>query len=98
MNDLYVHYYQTPLLLVEGRGQYLWDHLGNRYLDMLAGISTVNLGHCHPRITKVIQDQASKLMHTSSIYMNSYQGEYSKRLCESLGEDYDTVFLTNSGS
>lgn len=65
---------------------------------MLAGISTVNVGHCHPRITKVIQDQAAKLVHTTSIYMNPYQGEYSKMLCQSLGEDYDTVFLTNSGS
>ena len=98
MGPLYTHYYKKPLLISEGRGQYLWDHEGRRYLDLISGISTVSVGHCHPRITKVIREQAEKLVHTTSIYMNSYQGDYSKMLCESLGEGFDTVFLTNSGS
>ena len=81
MPKLYTPYYKKPLLMVEGHLQYLWDHEGNRYLDLAAGISTMNVGHSHPRITKVIKEQADLLTHTSSIYMNQFQGEYSKMLC-----------------
>jgi alanine-glyoxylate transaminase/(R)-3-amino-2-methylpropionate-pyruvate transaminase len=76
----------------------LFDHKGNRYLDLIAGISTVSIGHSHPAITKVIADQADKLIHTTPIYLTEFQGQYSKALCEELGPEYDQVFLCNSGS
>lgn len=94
---LYVPYYKKPVMIVEGHGQYLWDHTGKRYLDLTAGISTVNVGHSHPRITKIVKEQVELLTHTTAIFMNQYQAEYSKMLCESLGEGFDSVYLTNSG-
>lgn len=69
----YVPYYKKPLLIAEGHGQYLWDHQGKRYLDLTAGISTMNVGHSHPRITKLIKEQSEILTHTTSIFMNQYQ-------------------------
>lgn len=80
MPSFYTHYYKEPLYIVEGKYQYLFDYKGNRYLDLIAGISTVCLGHCHPAITKVIQDQADKLIHTSPIYMGESQTKYAKAL------------------
>lgn len=55
--------------MTHGYRQYLFDHKGDRYIDLCAGISTVNCGHSHPRITSVIVDQAPKLMHLSPIYI-----------------------------
>jgi acetylornithine/succinyldiaminopimelate/putrescine aminotransferase len=62
--------------------QYLYDHEGKRYIDLISGISTVSLGHAHPAITKVVTEQVAKLSHTSPIYASEWQGEYSKKLCE----------------
>lgn len=78
--------------------QYLYDHTGKRYIDCVSGISTVSCGHAHPTITKVLQEQASKLAHTSPIYASEWQGEYSRRICEELGDGFDSVYLCNSGS
>jgi acetylornithine/succinyldiaminopimelate/putrescine aminotransferase len=69
-SNLYFHYYKEPLLITEGYYQYLYDHKANRYLDLISGISTVCLGHAHPNIVKVVQDQMSKVTHTSPIYMS----------------------------
>jgi alanine-glyoxylate transaminase/(R)-3-amino-2-methylpropionate-pyruvate transaminase len=95
---VYFHFYKEPLFIVEGRNQYLFDNNGTRYLDLIAGISTVSIGHAHPAISKIIADQADKLMHTTPIYLTEYQGLYSKALCDELGPEYDQVFLCNSGS
>lgn len=97
MPNFYFHYYKQPLLITEGHLQYLWDHKGNRYLDLISGISTVALGHSHPAITKVVTEQVQKLTHTSPIYLSESQAEYSKKLCEELGGDYDSVYICNSG-
>jgi alanine-glyoxylate transaminase / (R)-3-amino-2-methylpropionate-pyruvate transaminase len=97
MPSFYFHYYQKPLLIVEGHMQYLYDHQGNRYIDLISGISTVSCGHSHPAITKVIAEQSAKLTHTSPIYYSEWQGEYSRMLCEQLGEGFDSVYLCNSG-
>ena len=47
-------YYKQPVMVVEGHMQYMYDHTGKRYLDLIAGINTVGVGHCHPRITKAV--------------------------------------------
>lgn len=85
MPKFYFHYYKEPLLIHHGHKQYLFDHKGERYLDLISGISTVVLGHSHPEVTRVIRDQADKLVHTSPIYLSEHQAEYSKMLCKELG-------------
>ena len=67
--SIYFHFYKEPLYIVEGKDQYLYDHKGNRYLDLIAGISTVSIGHSHKGITKLISEQADRLMHTTPIYL-----------------------------
>lgn len=69
-SNLYQTHYKTPLIITEGHMQYLYDHKGNRYLDLEANDGQVNIGHNHPAIKKIIQDQAGRLIHTSTIYMN----------------------------
>jgi len=97
MPNFYFKYYKEPLLIVEGHRQYVYDHKGNRYLDLIAGISTVSCGHSHPAITKAVSDQVVKVMHTSPIYLSEWQAEYSKQLCQQLGPEFDSVYLCNSG-
>jgi len=63
------NYHPLPVVLKKGRGVYVWDVDDKCYFDFLSAYSAVNQGHCHPKITKLIQDQADKLVHTSPIYM-----------------------------
>jgi len=85
-----------PLALERGEGCYVWDVEGNKYLDVLAGIAVNNLGHCHPKVVKAIQDQAAKLMHISNFYVSQPQVALSKKLVEKSG--LDRVFFSNSGA
>jgi len=61
--------------------QYLYDHKGNRYQDWISGISTVSVGHSHPRVISAIQEQFSQLMHISQIMLSNVQAQYAKQLC-----------------
>ncbi|MDE3131670.1 MAG: aminotransferase class III-fold pyridoxal phosphate-dependent enzyme, partial [Acidobacteriota bacterium] len=61
-------YVRSPVQFVRGRGVSLWDDAGNEYLDFLAGISVLNVGHCHPRVVAAIQQQAGALAHVSNLY------------------------------
>lgn len=79
------HYYKDPLLMVEGKMQYLFDHKGNRYQDWISGISTVSIGHSHPALVSATSDQANKLVHVSQLNMTNVQSEYAKMLSEKLG-------------
>lgn len=72
-------------MITEGYMQYLYDHKGNRYLDLDSNDGQVNIGHNHPAIQKVIQDQADRLIHTSIVLMSETQGEYSKLILDQLG-------------
>lgn len=91
------HLYKEPLLMTEGKLQYLFDHKGNRYQDWISGISTVSVGHSHPDLVRVISEQHSKLVHVSQIMLSDVQAQYAKQLCEELGEGFDTVYFCNSG-
>lgn len=93
-----ITYYKDPLLLVEGHMQYLFDETGRRYLDLFAGIVSVSCGHCHPKITKRVQEQVGKLQHTTTIYMNPNPGELAKRLAAKLPPGLEVAYFTNSGS
>jgi acetylornithine/N-succinyldiaminopimelate aminotransferase len=90
------NYARYPLMLDRGKGCYLYDTKGNRYLDLISGIGVNSLGYAHPRITKVIQKQAALLLHTSNLYYHQYQGQLAKRLCEASG--LQRVFFANSGA
>ena len=88
--------YAPNLLLVKGEGSYVWDDEGTKYLDFASGISVCNLGHCHPKVTKAIQDQAAKLVHISNLYMNENQPKLAEKLVK---HGFDGVaFFANSGA
>lgn len=88
--------YAPNLLLVKGEGAYVWDDDDNKYLDFASGISVCNLGHCHPKVTKAIQHQASKLVHVSNLYMNENQPRLAEKLVK---KGFDgVVFFANSGA
>jgi predicted acetylornithine/succinylornithine family transaminase len=89
-------YARNPILLVRGKGCYVYDSAGRRYLDFLAGIGVNALGHAHPRIVKVIREQAGLLMHCSNLYYNQYGGPLAKRLAEISG--LQRTFFANSGA
>jgi 4-aminobutyrate aminotransferase-like enzyme len=93
-------YYREPLQIVEGHMQYLWDQAGKRYLDAAAGIATVSVGHCHPRVTEAIRTQVGKLVHTTTIYLHPNIARYAKLLAEHFPEDsgLSSTYFTNSGS
>ncbi len=90
------NYARYPLLLERGRGCYVYDASGKRYLDLLAGIGVNALGHAHPRLTKIIRDQAAKLLHTSNLYYHEYQGPLAERLAKVSG--LERTFFCNSGA
>jgi predicted acetylornithine/succinylornithine family transaminase len=89
-------YVRNPVEFVRGEGCRLWDADGNEYLDFLAGISVLNVGHCHPRIVETVREQVGLLTHVSNLYYTEPGLRLSARLAESsLG---GKVFLCNSGA
>ena len=70
LNPAIFTYYKTPLMIVEGHMQYLYDETGRRYLDGFGGIVTVSVGHCHPKVIAAVQRQNETLQHTTTIYLN----------------------------
>jgi acetylornithine/N-succinyldiaminopimelate aminotransferase len=89
-------YDRHKILFEKGRGVYLWDSLGNRYLDFLSGIGVNALGHGHPAIRAVLTRQAGKLIHVSNLFFHEYQAELAKRLTKISG--LDRAFFCNSGT
>src|SRR5436309_15900964 len=79
------NYARYPLVLARGKGCYVYDVAGRRYLDFLSGIGVNALGHAHPRITKVLRDQAGLMIHCCNLYYHEYQGPLAKRLAEMSG-------------
>jgi acetylornithine/N-succinyldiaminopimelate aminotransferase len=90
------NYARYPLVLHRGRGCYVYDTSGRRYLDLIAGIGVNALGYSHPRLTKVIREQAGLLLHTSNLYYHEYQGPLAERVARVSG--LDRVFFCNSGA
>lgn len=91
-------YYQKPLMLVEGKMQYLWDETGKRYLDGIAGIVTVSVGHCHPHVVAAAQRQSELLQHSTTIYLNPNIGAFAEKLAAKLPGDLKVCYFVNSGS
>src|SRR5256885_12110688 len=63
-------YYKKPLMLVEGKMQYVWNERGKRYLDALGGIVTISVGHCHPDVIDAANRQNEILQHSTTIYLH----------------------------
>jgi acetylornithine/N-succinyldiaminopimelate aminotransferase len=95
-NLLLPTYDRLKVLFTHGRGVYLWDSKGKRYLDFLSGIGVNALGHAHPAVLKVIKEQAGKLIHTSNLFYHPFQSELAKRLTKMSG--MDRAFFCNSGT
>jgi predicted acetylornithine/succinylornithine family transaminase len=89
-------YSRYSVALARGKGVFLYDIEGQRYLDFVAGIGVNALGHAHPRIVKAIREQAAKLIHISNLYYNEYQGLLAEKLCRLSG--LNRAFFQNSGT
>lgn len=90
------NYGRYPLVLKRGKGCWLYDVEGKRYLDLISGIGVNSLGYAHPRITRVLREQAGLLIHSSNLYYHEYQGRLAKILAETSG--LQRVFFCNSGT
>ena len=91
-------YNRYPVGFERGKGVYLYDFEGKRYLDFVAGLGVNALGYAHPRIVRTIREQAARVIHISNLYYNEYQGQLAERLCQLSGSNFDRVFFSNSGT
>src|SRR3982075_4773043 len=89
-------YNRYPIGFERGKGVFLYDFEGRRYLDFVAGLGVNALGHAHPRIVKTIREQAAKLIHVSNLYYHEYQGTLAEKLCTLSG--LNRAFFSNSGT
>jgi len=95
-NHLMNTYAALPIAFERGEGAWLWDESGKRYLDAISGLGVCALGHAHPEVTRVICEQAGKLIHTANLFRIPWQEKLANALVEITG--MDRVFLANSGT
>ena len=91
-------YYDEPLALQRGEGNYVWDDQGNRYLDAFGGVLTVSVGHANPRVTAAIVEQVKTLVHTSTLYANKPQSDLAEKLAQLAPGNLSKSFFTSSGT
>src|SRR5947209_8152194 len=91
-------YYQEPLALVRGEGEYVWDDAGNKYLDCFGGVLTVSVGHNNPKVTEAIIEQVRTIQHTSTLYANKPQSDLAEKLYQITPGKLKKSFFTNSGT
>lgn len=91
-------YYKKPLMLVEGKMQYVWDERGRRYLDALGGIVTISVGHCHPDVVDAAREQNETLQHSTTIYLHPNVARYAEQLASKMPGDLKVCYFVNSGS
>jgi acetylornithine/N-succinyldiaminopimelate aminotransferase len=89
-------YNRYPIALERGKGVFVYDHEGKRYLDFVAGLGVNALGHAHPRVVKAIREQAARAIHFSNLYYNEFQGRLAEKLCQLSG--LHRAFFSNSGT
>jgi len=89
-------YNRYPVAFEKGKGVFLYDFEGKKYLDFVSGLGVNALGHAHPRIVKTIRDQVAKLIHISNLYYHEYQGRLAEKLTSLSG--MDRAFFSNSGT
>ena len=89
-------YLRYPLAITRGKGVFVYDTDGKRYLDFVGGLGVNALGHAHPRIVRAIREQAARVIHTSNLYYHEYQGRLAEKLCGLSG--LGRAFFSNSGT
>ena len=89
-------YKRLPVAFERGEGAWLFDNEGNAYLDALTGIAVTGLGHCHPKVTQAIADQAERLVHCSNLYQIPTQEALAQKLCGLAA--MEAAFFCNSGA
>ncbi len=90
------NYKQQPIAIERGEGCYVWDYDGKKYLDLLGGIATCALGHCHPEVMRALAEQSEKLWHVSNVFYTLPQIELAEKLTRLSG--LDRAFFCNSGA
>jgi predicted acetylornithine/succinylornithine family transaminase len=90
--------YAPGIALVEGAGAAVWDAEGNEYLDFISGIAVTNIGHCHPKMVRAVQDQVETLVHVSNLFYNEKQPLLARALVEASGLPGAKCFFCNSGA
>lgn len=90
--------YRDPVNIVRGKGQYVWDDAGKKYLDGFAGVATVSVGHAHPKITAAVHDQLQKVVHTTHLYLNEEVVKYAAELAKRMPGNLSVCHFVNSGS
>ncbi len=98
MNPGIFLYYKTPLMIVEGSMQYVWDETGKRYLDGLGGIVTVSVGHCHPHVISAGNKQSELYQHSTTIYLHPNVARYAEKLASKMPGNQKMCYFVNSGS
>ncbi|MFG2475890.1 aspartate aminotransferase family protein [Streptomyces fagopyri] len=109
MSDLYARhkavlpdwlalYYQDPLEITHGEGRHVWDADGNKYLDFFGGILTTMTAHALPEVTKAVSEQAGRIIHSSTLYLNRPMVELAERIAQLSGIPDARVFFTTSGT
>ena len=103
MRNQYMHpavftIYKEPVMIVEGYMQWLWDETGKRYLDCLAGIVTIGIGHSHPKYVKRVAEQAGTLNHATTIYLHPHLPALAKKLAAKMPKGLEVTYFVNSGT
>src|SRR6187399_2279370 len=91
-------YYKEPLMLVEGKMQYVWDDTGKRYLDGLGGIVTISVGHCHPHVVAAAAKQNDVLQHSTTLYLHPNICAFAQKLASRMPGELKVCYFVNSGS
>ena len=90
--------FAEPISIETGKGSYVWDVEGNRYLDFFGGVLTTMIGHSNPSVVEAVQNQAAKVMHTSTLYLSEPMIELAEEIAAVSGVPDARVFFTTSGS
>ena len=91
-------YYQEPIAITHGVGNYVWDDSGRKYLDAFGGVLTVSVGHANPKVVNAIVEQVKKISHTSTLYASGPQGDYAEKLASTTPGNLKESFFTSSGT
>ncbi|XP_026464239.1 alanine--glyoxylate aminotransferase 2, mitochondrial-like [Ctenocephalides felis] len=90
--------YKEPVLLHQGFMQYLFDYKGKRYLDLYAGISTMNIGHSNPKFIKCMYENISTIHHTNSMYLHEHYHTYGEKMLKRLGKTFTKFYFNTTSS
>ena len=91
--------YEKPLILQRGKGQYLWDELDNRLIDLLGMNLCISVGHAHPEVIKAVTEQIEQLTHCTTMFYHPVPAHFAEELASTMPEGHDwVVHFTNSGT